>query len=197
MSILSEIDRINTAKADIASALGTVSGQSLSTFATAIETEIDRANAVTEAADATVHDAITTLIDGYGQGTPKDKIRDIFYPVGTIYETRDGTFNPNTAWGGEWEKLMDKFLVGAGNEYAIGTEGGEKEHTLTIDEMPSHTHAWAGYWRTPNSGSYQAQSAERISTDPLRDPSTDARGGDQAHNNMPPYIAVNIWKRIA
>lgn len=124
-------------------------------------------------------------------------ILDCFYPVGAIYKTLNDAFDPSTAWGGTWEKLTDKFLIGAGNEYAIGAEGGEKEHTLTIAEMPSHTHAWAGFWKIASSGVNRCKAITRISADGVRDPSTDARGGGKAHNNMPPYIAVNIWHRTA
>lgn len=64
---------------------------------------------------------------------------DYFYPVGTIYETMDAKFNPSTFWGGTWEKVSGRFLYGS-EDGTTGSEDGEKTHTLTIDEMPSHTH---------------------------------------------------------
>ena len=66
---------------------------------------------------------------------------DFFYPVGSYYETSNTSFDPNTSWGGTWE-LEDEGLVhiGAGTNYTAGNTGGEATHTLTTDEMPSHTH---------------------------------------------------------
>lgn len=79
-------------------------------------------------------------------------IWDIIYPVGSYYETSEVLFNPNTAWGGVWKRMTGgEVLVDSGytNEDASGlgssTAGvnsvvGNKWHTLTIEEMPSHTH---------------------------------------------------------
>lgn len=47
--------------------------------------------------------------------------------------------------------LRDRFIVGSGSEYTIGETGGEKEHTLTTDEMPSHSHNLT--YQVPASGS--------------------------------------------
>lgn len=63
---------------------------------------------------------------------------DIFYPVGSYYETTDTTFDPNTAWGGTWA-LEDEGLVhvSSGTNYAVSNnsqDGGEATHILTSDE---------------------------------------------------------------
>jgi hypothetical protein len=79
--------------------------------------------------------------------------------------------------------LRDRFIVGAGSEYEVGATGGEKEHTLTIDEIPSYSHTqigrasggWCGYC----SGPYPSGST-----------STGSTGGDQPHENRPPYYAL-------
>ena len=126
------------------------------------------------------------------------KIRDFIYPVGSIYMSVNST-SPATIFGGTWEQLENRFLLGAGSDYAAGTTGGEAEHTLTVDEIPSHSHKWpskystsigAYIWYTPwtnNSGTIDAQVRAH----------TDAAGGGEAHNNMPPYLAVYMWKRTA
>ncbi len=65
---------------------------------------------------------------------------DLVYPVGAIYMSTVGT-SPATLFGGTWEALDDgRVLIGANNTYQAGTTGGEASHTLTVGEMPSHTH---------------------------------------------------------
>ncbi len=84
--------------------------------------------------------------------------------------------------------LTDRFILGAGNSYSVGAVGGEAEHTLTVNEMPSHNHTtqWLDYQGGSGSG--------------LRDPvnpttggyyiPTSYTGGNTPHNNMPPYYAL-------
>ena len=69
---------------------------------------------------------------------------DKVYPVGSIYISTSST-NPSTIYGGTWERYgQGKTLVGLNEsetEFStINKTGGEKTHTLTIDEMPSHNH---------------------------------------------------------
>ena len=118
------------------------------------------------------------------------------YPIGSIYISTSAT-SPATLFGfGTWQLISDAFLVGAGNLYNLGTTGGEAEHTLTIDEMPSHTHPMQGYWNT-GTGSNSARARNITSGDPVDNSAMLATGGGQAHNNIPPYLAVNIWERTA
>jgi len=119
-------------------------------------------------------------------------VRDLMYPVGFIYFSVDKT-NPGELIGGEWEQIKDTFLLASGDKYIGGATGGEEKHKLTIEEMPSHNH------RIPNSGSltpgwvglYRNNASDDDSSGFVRNV-----GGDQAHNNMPPYLVVYIWKRI-
>lgn len=67
-------------------------------------------------------------------------VLDFFYPVGTIYTTEDKDFNPSTRWGGTWELIKDRMIIGAGNSYAVKSTGGEATHTLTGKEIPAHNH---------------------------------------------------------
>jgi len=118
---------------------------------------------------------------------------DYVYPVGSIYMSANST-SPGTLFGGTWERIQDTFLLAAGSTYAAGSTGGEATHTLTVDEMPSHMHKMSVVkdaatgnvrWRPVSWGEGTTESAtERI-------------GGGQAHNNMPPYLAVYVWKRTA
>ena len=86
--------------------------------------------------------------------------------------------------------LTNNFIVAAGDTYSVGATGGEATHTLTIDEMPSHSHnittGTAGYSSSflpsvQQSGTYQTSSV----------------GGSQPHNNLPPYYALYFIMRIS
>ena len=128
---------------------------------------------------------------------------DYFYPVGTYYETSDNDFNPNIAWGGTWiEDTKGKMLVAIDRDVVdfntINKTGGEKEHTLSINEMPSHQHkmSLANYNGTDNvSGvTWSASSSKRYA---YSNDMVEPVGGSKAHNNMPPYIVVKRWHRTA
>ena len=128
------------------------------------------------------------------------------YPIGSIYMSINET-NPSELFGGEWERIKDTFLLASGDTYEGGSTGGEATHTLTTDEMPSHTH-------TQNAHSHTIGSLKRYdisgnggaavgdgygNTNNYKTGSTTATnqntGGGQAHNNMPPYLTVFMWKR--
>ncbi len=156
------------------------------------------------AADAAQHTA-DALDKRYTPETLKATILDIFYPVGTIYHATDSAFNPNNTWGGTWERIQDRFLLAAGTTYTGGSTGGEATHKLTTQELPSHTHTMyvnndssSSSW-VPTTGTclvkpdYVTTSTKNYSASLAQNGS----GLDRAHNNMPPYLAVYIWKRIA
>lgn len=129
----------------------------------------------------------------------KASIIDIIYPVGSIYMSINSV-SPATFLGGTWAAVEDTFLLGASNTYAAGSTGGEVAHTLTVQEMPSHTHSWNGYRSMDHDAGdavRQAISAQRFNNDPTQSGTINNTGGGQAHNNMPPYLAVYIWKRTA
>ena len=118
------------------------------------------------------------------------------YPVGSIYMNVTD-INPTTLFGGTWERIQDTFLLASGTTYANGTTGGEATHTLTVNEMPSHTHNTQGQWMTSGSEN-RCLSYNKISSDPVRTNTPIlATGGGKAHNNMPPYLAIYVWKRTA
>ena len=125
-------------------------------------------------------------------------ILEAVYPVGSIYMSVNST-SPATLFGGTWKAIQGKFLLGANSStYKAGSTGGEATHTLTNNEMPNHQHS---IW-FPNSGS--EQSAEigypevgSKNTYYAEASKTSGAGGGAAHNNMPPYLAVYIWKRTA
>lgn len=123
------------------------------------------------------------------------------YPVGAVYISVNST-SPASLFGGTWERLKDRFLLGAGDSYAAGGTGGEATHTLTVNELPAHTHTATVYGI--NSGGYTANAARLV----YKDNTTTAwiseglswvnsTGGSQSHNNLPPYLAVYMWRRVS
>lgn len=125
-------------------------------------------------------------------------VRQIF-PVGAIYISTKAT-SPASIFGGTWEQILDKFLLAAGAEYKAGATGGSATHTLTIEEMPSHSHdlvtGLIEHPYIPTWGNDQKFPPWYDSTH-SSDSFIKATGGGAAHNNMPPYLTVYIWKRTA
>lgn len=87
-----------------------------------------------------------------------------------------------------------RFVVGAGGAYAVGDTGGEESHTLTVNEMPAHTHTYI-----PPIGNVDIEppvGAPDIAAGvPLTPTDTGISGGNSPHENRPPYFAVRwaIW----
>lgn len=126
------------------------------------------------------------------------QLLDIFYPIGTIYESTKPD-NPSTFMGGTWYRFGNgRVLVGVDETdptFNVPLQiGGEKAHTLSIQEIPSHTHGFRGggennYVRVEPSSTYGYSGNS--------DKTTTATGGGQAHNNLQPYVTVYRWQRTA
>lgn len=140
-------------------------------------------------------------------------VLDNVYPIGSIYMNVNST-NPGTLFGGTWEQIQGKFLLGMSSSYPAGSQGGEASHTLTTEEMPSHGHNPAnqsGYYgfitnskkafevgdMGVQSGSGRYYPYSTVAFDISRNSLTGTTGGGNSHNNMPPYLSIYIWKRIA
>lgn len=137
----------------------------------------------------------------------KANILQSVYPIGAIYISVNST-SPAELFSGTWEQIKDSFLLAAGNTYAAGSTGGEATHKLTIDEMPIHVHSIAplnakggpngDYTVHDQYGAMSAADRLNISDGNMfYGRTTSSVGGGQYHNNMPPYLAVYAWKRIA
>ena len=124
---------------------------------------------------------------------------DLIYPVGSIYMSVNAT-NPKELFGGTWEQIKGKFLLGMSSSYPAGSQGGEATHILTANEMPSHTHQFNDYWTVAAASGTGRRAVKFNNSDHSPESgglSTSSSGGGGAHNNMPPYLAVYIWKRTA
>ncbi|MFA9493188.1 DUF859 family phage minor structural protein [Streptococcus sp. E17BB] len=126
---------------------------------------------------------------------------DQLYPVGSIYQSTNST-NPSTFMGGTWERFgQGRVLVGVNESdsdfNAPNKTGGAKTHTLTVDEMPSHSH---GQYVSANSGNQAIRrdwTSDGGSTAYPQGVNTGNTGGNQPHNNLQPFITVYMWRRIA
>lgn len=148
----------------------------------------------------------------YKNITINDKtLLDWTHPVGSIYQSTAST-NPANLFGGTWEPIEDTFLLAAGSTYSAGDTGGESSHTLTISEMPSHEgHLYSNdgtgsatggninaFLNRDKLSTYDSSGRGWVvhNTNEVH-PVGFSRGESQAHNNMPPYLAVYMWERTA
>lgn len=121
-------------------------------------------------------------------------ITNAIYPVGSIYLSVIDS-NPSVLFGGQWEQLKDRFLIGCGNTYENGATGGEANVQLKNNNIPSDfiistssgvNKTWCtGHWDNYSGYAY-----------PTTNIGSTNLGSNQPHNNMPPYLSVYMWKRI-
>ena len=162
-----------------------------------VETSTEGAFEVINAYVPAVPTKTSELTNDSGFITSAD-IGNALYPVGSIYMSVNNT-NPSTFFGGTWVSWgAGRVPVGVDtNDTDFATvekTGGEKTHTLTVSEMPSHKHTVEAI----GSGTTQQElTAFNVGTTSGVDgyAGTDFTGGGQAHNNLQPYITCYMWKR--
>ena len=138
---------------------------------------------------------------------------DCPFPVG-MWCFYDGSESPSVFWPGtSWAKMEGRFLFGSGSGRSVGATGGEESHKLTEAELPviDGTFATAVLPNHANTGVYgHAYGANMNGITPsgskrawTNTTTTDQYGygykfgGDQPHNNMPPFYVTNMWRRTA
>lgn len=122
---------------------------------------------------------------------------DLLYPVGSIYLSIKSK-NPSEIFGGVWERIANgRTLVGVDeNDTDFSSSekiGGEKEHTLTIDEMPKHRHNMNYGSSLGGDGTGYAYSGT-MGSGPA---AMLYAGSNQPHNNVQPYFTCYIFVRTA
>ena len=133
------------------------------------------------------------------------------YPVGSIYLSTSET-NPAELFGGTWEAYgQGRTLVGVGTgtdtrgeqlEFKIDQTGGEYNHVLSVQEMPSHNHTVTAI-TSLNSSSFTRNNGSSLGTvnyvrsGSSNSSTTSNSGSSAAHNNIQPYITCYMWKRIS
>ena len=148
-------------------------------------------------------------------------VLDFFYPVGTIYTTENKDFNPSTRWGGTWELIKDRMIIGAGNSYAVKSTGGNSSHAhttqphaVTVSEMPSHNHPTTsnGQFTVNNGGgsgisgipantsgwgSLSPADWWHVSVSNTGGSASHSHGNTGSSSSLPPYYSAYIWRRTA
>lgn len=140
-----------------------------------------------------------------GGGNFKSLI-DLVFPIGIcIY--LGSNIDPNDIYPDTtWELVKGRFIIGYDDEdtqfQTINETGGEKTHTLTIEEMPYHQHAIIK-WAAGNGNDYSGGKINSAMSNGAALGGNNGLaysnhiGGSRAHNNMPPYIVKCIWERTA
>lgn len=135
----------------------------------------------------------------------------LMHPKDALFSSGDPT-SPAELYGGTWERIEGKFIMGASDSYPAGSTGGEAEHALTESELPNVTGRFDFQSDGNNQGivtgadgvfSFGQMSIGGFQPNNKIDESGCARqiimsfGSNSPHNNLPPYIAVYIWRRVA
>ena len=127
------------------------------------------------------------------------KIKLEMRPIGSIEINVTGE-NPANYIGGTWVAWgAGRVPVGVdGTQTEFKTaeiEGGEKNHELSVAEMPAHIHS-VGTWYNSSTGAWGNAGANNEGTYTEGAIATNSTGGNQAHNNMQPYITCYMFKRV-
>ena len=159
---------------------------------------LNESNGVTE----TFNDwTLYNTLGDYGVESPSEYLTaveptndhlDSIYPIDSIYISYSHK-SPASLFGGSWVRISNAFLWATTSGGTIGATGGESEVTLTIGQIPSHSHgstytSMDGY--TKDLGWLSTSSGNKLVFANV------SNGGGGAHNNMPPYIQVSVWRRI-
>lgn len=145
-----------------------------------------------------------------GENTQKIKwsaLLDKLYPVGCIYQSASST-SPASFLGGTWEQIKDRFILAAGDTYAAGSTGGSANHNHSIGEMFAAAYFNGSYMEYHYSGdtAWTAKYKNIIPNGITEISRSDIiyRSGITVYGsptkeagNLPPYVAMYVWKRIS
>jgi hypothetical protein len=140
------------------------------------------------------------------------------YPVGSVYISANET-SPAELFGGTWEQLKDRFLLGAGDTYAAAATGGSAEHSHTPDlwadiyimaesaehrdkgvllsKQKDHLDNWVQMDYVLQDNRTLSRQDFSTSTGAGYRRGTNVQGSISTSESLPPYLAVYMWKRIA
>ena len=130
---------------------------------------------------------------------------DYVRTVGAVLFSFNPDFSHAALYGGSWEKITDRFLIGAGGSYTLGSTGGEATHEHNVTGVthlfrPESTTFLYKYYQ--NNKYWVSDNVFTVSTVFERVTENipggiETKGETNMVQNIPPYIAVNIWRRVA
>jgi microcystin-dependent protein len=140
-----------------------------------------------------------------------------FAPVGWAFcngalipiSENDALFNLiGTTYGGDGQEtfalpnLQSRVPVHVGPGFALGESGGTESVTLTVSQIPAHSHVPqcfaaagnqnkpdGGVWASSSPATYYASAAPSVTMDPA---AIGSSGGSQPHDNMVPFLVINF-----
>lgn len=134
---------------------------------------------------------------------------DLIYPIGSYYETSDTSFNPNISFGGVWEQEEDGTVLasrqttvgGSALGANVGSIVGEETHSLSVGELPSHTHSFQCYIISPSEGNWPGGSDKVVvygqpQGTQTHQWGTDPTGSGWGFNLIQPTKIICRWHRI-
>lgn len=146
--------------------------------------------------------ATMKTLNGYGfnatefNGKTAAEIMLDLYPVGAVYISVNST-SPASLFGGTWEQIKDRFLLGAGDSYAAGSTGGEATNTIEVNNLPSQIPLmYSNNFGSSGSGGIMS-SAVYTSGENSGYAWLGTGRSATPLSNMPPYLAVYMWKRVS
>lgn len=134
----------------------------------------------------------------------KSQLINLVYPVGSIYMSINST-SPQTLFGGTWQQISDTFLLAAGGTYTAGSTGGNAAHTHTLEngfaQIVFHGAGNIRYRELSGKPSWQANykaTVSNVGSETFSETwGAGLAGSTDSTSNLPPYLAVYVWKRTA
>lgn len=156
------------------------------------------------------------MVSNPNSSISREELLDLVYPVGSVYISFNNT-SPENFLGGTWTQIQDRFLLAASDTYPAGFNGGEANVALSQDNIPRMTTSSAN--KSYSTTRVMGQAGSGTNTTSRRSAAAEAPtggaswefvniswnsnhnhtvgGNGTAHNNMPPYIGVYMWRRTA
>lgn len=180
--------------ANTASTNANAAKETANTASTNASAAVSTANAAKSTADSAASKVNTAI----------QSAKDIMYPVGSIYMSVKST-SPASLFGGTWSAWgTGRVPVGINksdsNFNTVEKTGGEKNHKLTVEEIPSHNHDTSSNLSTYGGNYPSGSTSGGVKYWINREPKQffiESKGGGEEHNNLQPYIVCYMWKRIA
>lgn len=155
---------------------------------------------------------VSTARDNLGLNTDTlfNTFFDKVYPVGTIYENKTNTANPNTYLGrGTWvADGQGRVSIGSGSgtdsrgetvNFPSGSSGGEYKHVMLQSELVPHQHAtnWDMYDEAGTESNKMASGAGTAEVSQFTLATNNSTGAGDPFNITQTYVVYNRWLRTA